>query len=77
MYCTKTIFVSFPITGKIPLGKVNFAAKADWEFTNNYKVLQQAFKTNNVDKVRYRLGHNEVSGGQRFDFAGRSCWTAC
>jgi len=38
-------------TGKVPLGKVNFTAKAEWEFTNNYKVLQQVFKQCQVDKV--------------------------
>ena len=32
--------------------KLNFAAKHDYEFISNYKVLQETFKRNKVDKVR-------------------------
>ena len=36
----------------MPLGKVNFAARAEYEYLANYKVLQEAFKRNKIDKVR-------------------------
>lgn len=34
----------------VPLVKINFAAKHDYEYINNYKVLQEAFKRNKIDK---------------------------
>lgn len=37
--------------GKVPMSKVNFAAKQDYEFVNNYKILQKVFDRCNVDKV--------------------------
>ncbi|PWZ01799.1 hypothetical protein BCV70DRAFT_51501 [Testicularia cyperi] len=34
----------------VPLVKINFAAKHDYEYINNYKVLQETFKRNKIDK---------------------------
>lgn len=34
----------------VPLGKIKFDAKHDYEYINNYKVLQETFKRNRIDK---------------------------
>jgi microtubule-associated protein, RP/EB family len=46
-YC-QIIDIMFP--GSIQLSKVNWQAKYDHEFINNYKLLQQSFDKNNVHK---------------------------
>ncbi len=40
VYC-QLMDVLYP--GKIPLGKVNWRAKFDYEFVANFKILQQSF----------------------------------
>lgn len=45
--CQLTDYV-FP--GSIPMSKVNWEAKADYEFVNNYKLLQKAFTKHNVQR---------------------------
>lgn len=34
----------------VPLAKIKFDAKHDYEYINNFKVLQEAFKRNRIDK---------------------------
>ncbi|EST08132.1 EB1, C-terminal [Kalmanozyma brasiliensis GHG001] len=34
----------------VPLAKIKFDAKHDYEYLNNFKVLQEAFKRNRIDK---------------------------
>jgi hypothetical protein len=36
----------------VPLAKVKMSAKQEYEYVNNYKVLQQTFKAHKIDKVR-------------------------
>ena len=37
--------------GKVPLHKVNWKAKFEYEFVYNFKILQQSFTRCNVTKV--------------------------
>jgi RP/EB family microtubule-associated protein len=37
--------------GKIPMSKLNWAAKQDHEYVNNYKVLQTCFTKLKIDRV--------------------------
>ncbi len=36
--------------GTVAIGKVNFAAKHEFEFVNNFKVLQQGFQKNGIQR---------------------------
>ena len=46
-YC-QIIDVIYP--GSMPMSKINWSAKYEHEYVNNYKLLQQAFDKNNVHK---------------------------
>ncbi|KAL4508447.1 hypothetical protein ABPG72_003751 [Tetrahymena utriculariae] len=48
IYC-QILDAMFP--GKVPLQKVNWKAKLDWEFVNNLKVLQTAFTKLGIKRV--------------------------
>ncbi len=37
--------------GQIPLGRVDFNARYDYEYVKNYKILQTVFAKNGIDKV--------------------------
>eukprot|EP01132_Coremiostelium_polycephalum_P008617 gene8617-10607_t len=43
-------FIDMMYPGKIPLGKVNFNAKQEYEFVNNYAILQETFGKLGIDK---------------------------
>lgn len=47
LYC-QILDVLYP--GKINLSKVNWKAKLEWEFVNNFKLLQQSFLKCNIKK---------------------------
>lgn len=46
-YC-KLIDAMFP--GKVAMQRVNWKARNEWEFINNYKILQQAFAKCKIQK---------------------------
>ena len=37
--------------GNLPMQRVKFDAKMEYEYLDNFKILQKAFKSNGVDKV--------------------------
>ncbi|KAL6759457.1 calponin homology domain-containing protein [Haematococcus lacustris] len=41
--------------GNVPMHKVNFFAREDYETITNWKVLQATFTTHNISKARGRL----------------------
>lgn len=47
VYC-QVFDTMFP--GKIKVAKVNWRAKNEWEFIQNFKILQQAFEKCNIKK---------------------------
>lgn len=38
-------------TGNLPMTRVKYNARADYEYLDNFKILQACFKKNGVDKV--------------------------
>ena len=39
--------------GNLPMSRVKYDAKADYEYLENFKILQACFKRNGVDKVSW------------------------
>lgn len=51
-------------SGDVPMSRVNFGARQEYEYLNNFKVLQKSFKDHKIDKVRSNLLlHSIVSCG--------------
>lgn len=48
---TTLFLLTYLRSGNVPMTKLNFAAKHDYEYINNFKVLQEVFKRNKIDKV--------------------------
>jgi len=47
IYC-QLLDVIYP--GRVAMSKINWKAKFDYEFVNNFKVLQQSFTKLNINK---------------------------
>lgn len=43
------------VYGNVPMTKLNFAARQEYEYLVNYKVLQETFKRNKIDKVSKQI----------------------
>lgn len=39
--------------GSIPMSRVDFGGNQDYQYVNNYKLLQRAFDKNGIDRVFY------------------------
>jgi RP/EB family microtubule-associated protein len=39
--------------GNLPMSRVKFDARMEYEYLDNFKILQKSFKTNGVDKVSF------------------------
>jgi hypothetical protein len=42
-------------TGQVPMHKLNWGARADYEYIGNYKVLQGCFDKLGIDRVGGRI----------------------
>lgn len=49
------------------MSRVNFGARQEYEYLNNFKVLQKSFKDHKIDKVRFETfspcGWSKRGGG--------------
>lgn len=58
VYC-QIIDAIYP--GTVAISKVNFGAKHEFEFVNNFKVLQQAFQKNGIQRhIEVRISFDLV-----------------
>jgi hypothetical protein len=48
-------------TGNLPMTRVKYQARADYEYLDNFKILQACFKKNGIDKVSWNLRLRRVS----------------
>ena len=51
--------------GSVNMRKVDFNVRNDYEFTQNYKELQQAFNKTGIDRVRRRPWGGGGAAGRR------------
>lgn len=54
-YFTVIIYVFYVLSGTVQLKKVKFNTKLEHEYIQNFKLLQNAFKKSQTDKVRQTL----------------------
>ena len=43
------------IYGDLPMTRVKFDARQEYQYLDNFKILQKAFKQHQIDKVRFVL----------------------
>ena len=43
--------ISFPAPGDVPMSRVKFDARQEYEYLSNFKILQNYFKAKKIDKV--------------------------
>jgi len=46
-------FINIYIAGTVHLSKVKFNANQEFEYIQNFKILQAAFQKNSIDKVNF------------------------
>lgn len=44
--------ITLAISGDVPMARVKMAARHEYEYIANFKVLQTSFKGHKIDKVR-------------------------
>lgn len=50
------------IFGDVPMARVKMGAKQEWEYLDNFKILQAVFKKHQIDKVRWlTLGKQTIA----------------
>lgn len=58
-----TLWVKTDQTGNLPMTRVKLNARMEYEYLENFKILQKAFVKNRIDKVRGRWEIRLVTDG--------------